>query len=50
MAALEGSVERLMAILKMWSVVGEWGSRMEFMKDIVPGVLWPVKDILEDQS
>ena len=39
-----------MAILKMWSVVGEWWSRMEFMKDMVPVVLWPAKDILEDQS
>lgn len=39
-----------MAILKIWSVVGEWWSRMEFMKVIVPGVLGPVKDILEDKS
>ena len=37
-----------MAILKMWSVVGEWWSRMEFMKVMVPGVFWPVEDILED--
>ena len=35
-----------MAILKMWSVVGEWWSRMEFMKVIE--VFWLVEDILED--
>ena len=38
-----------MAILKIWSVVGECWSRMEFMKAIVPEVLGPVKDILEDK-
>ena len=37
-----------MDILKMWSVVGEWWSRMEFMKVMVSWVLWPVEDILED--
>ena len=43
MTVVLGSVESAMLVLKTWSVVGERGSRIEFMKVKVSGEVGRVK-------